>query len=35
MKDLETRLAEAFSARAEQVRPEDLRDEPLPATVVP
>lgn len=35
MNDLETRLAEALSARAALVQPEDLRDEPLPATVTP
>lgn len=34
MNELETRLAEAFAARADLVQPEDLRDEPLPAPVV-
>ncbi|UUZ58315.1 hypothetical protein [Nocardioides sp. B-3] len=35
MNDPETRLAYAPAARADLVRPEDLRDEPLPAPVVP
>lgn len=35
MNDLETRITEALAARADLVRPESLRDEPLPASVVP
>lgn len=35
MNDLEARLAEAFSARADSVQSEDLSDRPLPASIVP